>query len=217
MNPLDDLAASRPTFDLEAFVDETNRLLAEYLPDDPVDARVKGEVNARLIRHYTSSGLLETPLKEGREARYTVDHLLQLLALRRLLADGVPAAAIGDTLRQKDRDELRAIIEGGARLDFAPATDQRSAALSFIEQIRQRNTGEPTFSAPVPKPKTEPQLATSATAPIGFSWERYQLLDGIELHVRSDVKVPTKPEAQRRLLDHITRLIVQIGQRRRMK
>jgi DNA-binding transcriptional MerR regulator len=214
MPTLDDLAASRPTFDLESFVLEANGLLAQYLPDDPADARVKGEVNARLVRHYTSSGLLEPPLKEGREARYTVDHLLQLLALRRLLADGVSAAAIGETLRQKDRDELRAIIEGGAKLHFTPATDQRSAALAFIEDIRQRSTEGPTLSAPVPKMKTEPRASTPATTPTTNSWEHYQLLDGVELHVRSDVKVPTKAEAQRRLLDHITRLIVQIGQRR---
>jgi DNA-binding transcriptional MerR regulator len=214
MPSLDDLAASRPTFDLDTFVKEANRLLAEYLPDDPVDARVKGEVNARLVRHYTSSGLLEPPLKEGREARYTVDHLLQLLALRRLLANGVSAAAIGDILRQKDPDELRAIIEGGAKLDFTPATDQRSAALAFIDGIRQRSTEKRTLSAPAPTSKAKPQPLTPATTPTANSWERYQLLDGVELHVRSDVKVPTKPEAQRRLLDHITRLIVQISQRR---
>jgi DNA-binding transcriptional MerR regulator len=214
MDALDDLSASRPTFDLENFVLEANVLLAQYLPDDPVDARVKGEVNARLVRHYASSGLLEPPLKEGREARYTVDHLLQLLALRRLLADGVSAAAIGDTLRQKDRDELRGIIEGGAKLDFAPLTDRRSAALSFIEQIRQRGTEERTLSAPAPTKRAHSQTSPPSTTPSSNSWERYQLLDGVELHVRSDVKVPTKSEAQRRLLDHITRLIVQIGQRR---
>jgi hypothetical protein len=117
-------------------------------------------------------------------------------------------------LRQKDRDDLRAIIEGGARLDFAPATDQRSAALSFIEQIRQRSTEGPTLSAPAQITKAEPQPSPLPTTPKSNSWERYQLLDGVELHVRSDVKVPTRPEAQRRLLDHITRLIVQIGQRR---
>ncbi|MEX2535047.1 MAG: MerR family transcriptional regulator [Trueperaceae bacterium] len=214
MQSLNDLAASRPTFDLEGFVREANQLLPEFLPDDPVDARVKGEVNGRLVRHYTSSGLLEPPLKEGREARYTVDHLLQLLALRRLLADGVSAAAIGQSLRQKDRYELSAIIEGGAKLDFAPATDHRSAALSFIEEIRQRSSEGPALSVPPPTPKGEPRPSTPAATPTGNSWERYQLLDGVELHVRSDVKVPAKPEAQRRLLDHITRLIIQIGQRR---
>jgi DNA-binding transcriptional MerR regulator len=214
MPNLDDLAASRPTFDLDSFVIDANQLLAEYLPDDPVDARVKGEVNARLVRHYTSSGLLEPPLKEGREARYTVDHLLQLLALRRLLADGVSAAAIGGTLRQKDRNELRAIIESGARLDFAPVADRRSAALSFIDEIRRRGSQGATLSAPPRKSKAEAQSSSPASPPTADSWERYQLLDGVELHVRSDVKVPTKPEAQRRLLEHITRLIVQIGQRR---
>jgi DNA-binding transcriptional MerR regulator len=214
MRSLNDLAAARPALDLEGFVCEANQLLADYLPVDPVDARVKGEVNARLVRHYTSFGLLEPPLKEGREARYTVDHLLQLLALRRLLADGVSSAAIGDTLRKKDRDELRAIVEGGAKLEFAPATDQLSAALSFIEQIRQRSTEGAALSAPAQKAKTEAQPSPPVTSPTSNSWERYQLLDGVELHVRSDVKVPTKAEAQRRLLDHITRLIVQIGQRR---
>jgi hypothetical protein len=70
-------------------------------------------------------------------------------------------------------------------------------------------------SAPASNPKAQFRPPAPTTTPTVNSWERYQLLDGVELHVRSDVKVPTKPEAQRRLVDHITGLIVQIGQRRK--
>ena len=55
---LDDLAAL------------ANTLLPQYLPLDR-SSRTQDEVNPRLIRHYTTQGLLDPPFKEGREARYT--------------------------------------------------------------------------------------------------------------------------------------------------
>ncbi|AZI45188.1 hypothetical protein EHF33_19950 (plasmid) [Deinococcus psychrotolerans] len=54
---------------IEDFVEEANQRLAEVLPLDRA-SRPKDEVNARLVRHYTTEGLLPAPRREGREARY---------------------------------------------------------------------------------------------------------------------------------------------------
>ncbi|HZJ09143.1 MAG TPA: hypothetical protein VFD39_05570, partial [Trueperaceae bacterium] len=68
---------------LDEFVEHTNRLLPELLPKES-SKRAADPVNQRLVRHYATQGLLDEPLKEGREARYLYRHLLQLLVVRRL-------------------------------------------------------------------------------------------------------------------------------------
>ena len=78
---------------IDALVTEANRLLAQLLPGDRA-ARLKDEMNPRLVRHYTTVGLLPAPTREGREARYGRGHLLGLLALRRLMADGLSGKAL---------------------------------------------------------------------------------------------------------------------------
>ena len=67
---------------IEALVGEANRWLGQLLPADRA-ARPKDEVNPRLVRHYTTQGLLPAPRREGRDARYDRLHLMALLALRR--------------------------------------------------------------------------------------------------------------------------------------
>lgn len=218
MTTLDQLLSTRPTFSLDELVNTANGLLSALLPETS-DARIKEEVNPRLIRHYTTQGLLETPLRVGREARYTVDHLLQLLALRHLLAKGVPASSIGDGLVKMERERLRAIIEGEAGTAVDLTATPRTAALERLSAIRSRVASSDPAN-PVTKRLSSglPALGGRRPQPVGPStpenWERYVLFDGVELHVRDDVKVPTSLDAQRRLLDEITRLLIQIAQRR---
>lgn len=280
MPTLDDLLATRPSMSLAELTDTANALLPDYLPDDPVDSRVTDTVNARLIRHYTSEGVLDGASRDGKKAIYFVDHLLQLLALRRLLADGVSAGQIGDALTRLDRDTLRAIAEGAtgpesfpappasepsapassAPADSAPgpspstpraattpasatssAADRRARASAALAAIRARSgsassdarrtppdprgaPSDPHMAPAAPRtPSAPPPLASSpSTRPLSAStptdapssWERVPLLDGVELHVRSDVRLPDSPAARQKLLDHVIREIVLYAQRR---
>lgn len=90
---------------IDALVSEANRLLAQLLPGDRA-ARLKDEMNPRLVRHYTTVGLLPAPTREGREARYGRAHLLGLLALRRLMADGLSGKALVGALLGRSEEEL---------------------------------------------------------------------------------------------------------------
>lgn len=223
MPTLDDLLAARPSMSLDELTDAANELLPGYLPDDPVDARVSDTVNARLIRHYTSEGVLDAASRDGKKAVYFVDHLLQLLALRRLLADGVSAGSIGDALTRLDRATLRAIAEGTAGPEAFPARptsegpdtdDRRARAAAALAEIRARS-GRPAappdamsltvhrMSAPEEPPDDTPS-----------HWDRVPLTDGVELHVRSDVRLPDAPAARQKLLDQVIRAIVLFAQRR---
>ncbi|GII26822.1 MerR family transcriptional regulator [Planotetraspora mira] len=61
----------------------------------PVNGRVREVPNERLIRWYTTIGLLDPPLaRRGRVALYGRRHLLQLVAVKRRQADGLSIAAI---------------------------------------------------------------------------------------------------------------------------
>ena len=231
MPTLDELLATRPSMTLDQLTDAANALLPDYVPDEPVDSRVTGTVNARLIRHYASEGVLDGASRDGKNAVYFVDHLLQLLALRRLLADGVSAGAIGDALTRSDRDTLRAIAEGSAGSEAlatptpAPsgAHDRRARAAAALAQIRARSGGGPTpatnaaHAAPIALGDLTVHHLTTPTEPPSDApthWERVPLSDGIELHLRSDVRLPDAPSARQRLLDHVIREIVLYAQRR---
>jgi DNA-binding transcriptional MerR regulator len=225
MPTLDELLATRPSMTLDQLTDAANALLPAYLPDDPVDARVTDTVNARLIRHYASEGVLDGASRDGKKAVYFVDHLLQLLALRRLLADGVSASAIGDALTRLDRDTLRAIAEGTAGTEaFATAAapsnapssadDRRARAAAALSEIRARS-GRGSTSTTVNGLTVQRRMADHEPPPDAPThWDRVPLLDGVELHVRSDVRLPDAPSARQKLLDHVIREIVLYAQRR---
>ena len=67
---------------------------AAALADLEVNGRVQDVPNERLIRWYTTLGLLDPPLRRGRTARYTARHLLQLVAVKRRQASGRSLAEI---------------------------------------------------------------------------------------------------------------------------
>ncbi|GLX05972.1 MerR family transcriptional regulator [Microbispora sp. NBRC 16548] len=64
-------------------------------PESRVNGRIREVPNERLIRWYTTIGLLDPPLgRRGRVALYGRRHLLQLVAVKRRQADGLSIAAI---------------------------------------------------------------------------------------------------------------------------
>ncbi|MEU1720860.1 helix-turn-helix domain-containing protein [Nonomuraea sp. NPDC005692] len=65
----------------------------------PVNGRVRDVPGERLIRWYTTIGLVDPPLtRRGRIARYGRRHLLQLVAVKRMQAEGHSIAEIQTAL-----------------------------------------------------------------------------------------------------------------------
>ncbi len=141
------LTARDRDWGLDDFVAEVNRMLPDVVPGDAA-ARGKLAINPRLVRHYTTEGVLPKPLKEGVEARYDGDHLVRVLALRRLLAEGYPSALAGQFLQRHDRERLARFLLGELRpdLDLAPggptvvaaAPQPNDAALARLAAMRAR-------------------------------------------------------------------------------
>jgi DNA-binding transcriptional MerR regulator len=87
------------------------------------NGRVTGVPDARLIRWYATIGLVDRPLiGPGRVARYTIRHLLQLVAVKRLQAQGLPLAEVQHRLAGATEGSLRRIAALPAGLD-QPAQD----------------------------------------------------------------------------------------------
>ena len=171
---LDDLAAL------------ANTLLPQYLPLDR-SSRTQDEVNPRLIRHYTTQGLLDPPLKEGREARYTRHHLLQLLTLRRLMQGGHSAQALQSLLSSQSDAELEALLTGELRLQVQTG----NPALDYLATLKENHASAPPVVRMAPTSPATPALSTSPAR-----YTRLVLAPGLELHVSREARLPRTPAEQ---------------------
>ncbi|MBE9116073.1 MerR family transcriptional regulator [Lusitaniella coriacea LEGE 07157] len=189
MKSLQQYASDDPHWSLEDFVQIVNALLPQYLPIQKAHSRVREEVSPRLVRHHTSLGAMDEPLKVGRYAVYTYRHLLQLLVVRRLMAQGYGASAIDTLTVSQGNEELEALLHGGAQLSVTPA----NPALGFLQQVQQRD--KQFVARP---PATISSLPASAEA-----WLRLTILPGLELHVREDFNFPKSPQERQNLVQLI--------------
>lgn len=106
---------------LEEFVQEVNMRIAAMLPSDQYDARQREDFSIRLLRHYSSLGLVDESERVGREALYRYRHLLQVLSLRTLQREGWNSKAIAG-FNGRDSGELEAFLsERDPNLDAMPA------------------------------------------------------------------------------------------------
>lgn len=215
MRNLQQLAQSHPSWPLDEFVQVTNDLLPQFLPETPANTRVREEVTPRLVRHYSSLEMLDEPLKSGREARYTYRHLLQMLLVRRLLAEGYGASAINQLATSTNNKELEALLQGGVQLTLTPA----NPALAFLQQIQQRQIVEAqppaTAAAYLPQaafPEASPALAKS---PSVSQWTRLEILPNLEIHLRSDFVYPSSPQEQQNLWQYIKQTLIAATELRR--
>lgn len=226
MSTLQHIAQQQPEFDLDRFVEVTNHLLPQFLPNQAAGSRGQEPVNSRLVRYYTTQGLLDKPLKRGREARYCYRHLLQLLAVRRLLAEGYSASSISSLIGGQANTVLEDLLQGGVQLTIEAA----NPALAFLSQIRDRQEdstqrsasskpsradglvvqGSPNASAPAPALN-----AAHTMSPSSETWTRLHLLDGLELHVREDVVLPATAHERDRLLQLIADRLADLNSSRR--
>ncbi|GGM19423.1 MerR family transcriptional regulator [Deinococcus aerophilus] len=199
---------------IDEFVATANAWLTQLLPEDRA-ARPKDEVNARLVRHYTTVGLLPLPRREGREARYGRLHLLQLLALRRLMADGLSGKALYSTLSGQDETGLAQLAQEGATGEAASGPP--SDALAYLQNLKAQAKRPrpvaplPTFfhAAPVPElqPRRQRPSRVEATPLV-----RVTPQPGLELTLGPDFTAPQSEEEWTRLLRQVRRAVDAAGQ-----
>jgi DNA-binding transcriptional MerR regulator len=83
-----------PRWTLDELAERVDAALAVDYPGQP-SGRVRAVPDRRAIRWYTTIGLIDRPVAHrGRTALYGPRHLLQLVAVKRLQAKGMPLVAI---------------------------------------------------------------------------------------------------------------------------
>jgi DNA-binding transcriptional MerR regulator len=75
------------------------------------DQRVSSLPDARTIRYYTTLGLLDRPFIDGRQARYSQRHVLQLLAVKALQSMQFPLARVQEKLYGLTESELKSLLQ----------------------------------------------------------------------------------------------------------
>ena len=227
MSTLQQIAQADPAWDLETFVQVANNLLPQFLPTAAKADQSLAMVNPRLVRYYTTQGVLDRPLRQGREARYTYRHLLQLLIVRRLLSEGYSTAAIQPITMEKGNSDLEALLQGGVQLTVEAA----NPALAFLQAVKARPAPaaapavsmRQTRSRQLPAAPAPTDRATERTA-IGETtdpashvsrWQRVEVLPGLEVQVRDDFVLPSTPQEQENLLQLIAQRLEPLLQSRR--
>lgn len=93
-------------------------LMLDY--DGPMNRQASSIPNKRALRYYTTIGLLERPVEmRGRTALYTWRHLLQVVAIKRLQAQGLTLVDVQQRISGRSDSALAAI----ARLPEVPSGD----------------------------------------------------------------------------------------------
>jgi DNA-binding transcriptional MerR regulator len=131
-------------------------------PTARLNGRVRDVPNERLIRWYSTIGLLDPPsARRGRIALYGRRHLLQLIAVKRRQADGRTIAEIQAELTGAADQILEAIAR-------VPETPDETVATAATRTPRPRFWAEPpaaSLSAPSGPPPVAPAVAEEPRPP----------------------------------------------------
>ncbi|WP_323748207.1 helix-turn-helix domain-containing protein, partial [Catenulispora rubra] len=163
-------------------IDRLARLAAAALaagtPTQPAltqpNGRIREVPDVRTIRWYTSIGLLGRPAAmRGRTALYSRTHLAQLVAIKRLQAEGLTIAAVQERLLGADESAIEAIAGLPADMDELEAqieaTGQPTTASTKSRRALEPTTGhEPTETIngePAPAAARARFWATRAATP----------------------------------------------------
>src|SRR5690606_12512102 len=110
------------TWTLAELVERAGRALAAADVRAP-SGRVTGVPDVRMVRWYTTTGLLDRPVVRGRVGYYGERHLLQLVAVKRLQAQGLTLAELQQRLAGARPERLRELAELPAPSAPAPLVE----------------------------------------------------------------------------------------------
>jgi DNA-binding transcriptional MerR regulator len=170
-------------------------------------------ISVRTIRYYLNEGLLPQPQTEGRYSVYSPDYLDRLELIARLKESFLPLKEIRQRVSGLDIHQVRLILreldesgEGQAAekedsILYRKSGQGLSSALEYLTRIKETQT-----KALYQPPPTRPGApAPSGTALPTHTWERIELSDGVELHVRQPQPADTRSRI-RQVIDFARKL-----------
>lgn len=179
--------------------EEAARILAESGAARQGRGTVTELPDERTVRYYLAEGLVPSAEeKQGTASVFGFRHLLQLLVVKKLQAEGLPIRAIRELVTGKTERQLERLL--GVEQGQASGSAARGEALSYLESLLQKSPSAPLPSAPPqarqmppPAPLASPSAATRET------WARVELEPGLELHVSDSYRTPQSEGVLRRL------------------
>ena len=178
---------------LDELVDIANEFIGEVAPEQPSD-RVTEILNERTFRYYTAQGLVDRPLgREGTSSLYGYRHLLQILVVKHLQSSYFPIKRIREIIAGEKNEVLELILKIPPKEPEEPVIHTgRRLREHFEEGEKQKRLG------------SSRQATSSNTGPqTGSSWKRFTLVDGIELHIRSDRKGSIETSKIKRMVGRV--------------
>jgi len=152
-------------------------------------------VSERTVRYYVTQGLLPSP-GTGRGVRWGQEHFERLRLILDLKEKHLPLAEI------RHRLEAMSAADVSSLLANQQAHAQASSAADYVQQVL---AGMRPSSAPSPKKAARKRAATSAPAQPAqqvvtrSTWERIDLDQDVELHVRRPLSRAQDKRVQRLL------------------
>ena len=148
-----------PRWTLDELAERVDTALAvDY--SGPPSGRVRAVPDRRAIRWYTTIGLVDRPVAHrGRTALYGPRHLLQLVAVKRLQARGLPLVAIQQELAGATDTNLErvarlpattGVVPAGSDAPAVPDVDVDAGPAAGPETLAalEAGTGEPAAAVP---------------------------------------------------------------------
>ena len=137
----------------------------------------RGGVTARTVRFYIQQGLLPPPSQMGPGARYGDEHLNRLRLIRRLQRRHLPLAEIRRQFENMDESEVATLAVGNG-----------DSASDYLDRVLRHDAGDAVRDFPRMHAMRVPH-SKELEHPPAFpreraQWERYTLVDDVELHVR---------------------------------
>lgn len=202
--------------------------------------------NERTIRYYITEGLLDKAIKsKGVTSVFGYEHLLTLLVIKKLQADGLPISVIKTVMQDRSIDELENLLGEEVRVYqseadlqayrdatgqtddsdvmrieqpmFAAAPDPKNEAQEFLDQFSFADAAEPKNEAKdflesllfsreqVGEEPSKPSSAGTARqlqprSATTSDWRRYEIVEGVELHIARSFRPPQDDAFRKRLL-----------------
>ena len=204
-----------PNPDAAWTIDQLAERVADALAagyEGQASGRVREVPNIRTIRWYTTIGLLDRPAAmQGRTALYSRRHLAQIVAIKRLQAEGRPLAEVQERLIGADDATLLAIARLGDTQPPVPAPSASPATNHTVQPaVRSRFWSAPPIAPTTPVPAPEPEAeAESDPEPLIHG---LRLSNDVTLLLTASRRVPDETarraieKAAQPLLDQLRRL-----------
>jgi DNA-binding transcriptional MerR regulator len=169
-----------PRWTLDELAERVDLALAVDYHGQP-SGRVRAVPDRRAIRWYTTIGVIDRPVAHrGRTALYGPRHLLQLVAVKRLQAGGLPLVAIQQELAGATDSQLARVAR--LPLDARPTVLPGPVPAAVVPDGGDRPTGRvadrrgaagpPRSAAPAPPPAVAPRVAGGSARRASFWRDR---------------------------------------------